>query len=582
MWTIEQLKYLKETEDRVEFKKGEGGNIAYSGGDRVEPKKRRRCILGYVTALCNEGGGSLVIGMTDGYPHQVIGTRQAEGAIGKLEADIYRDVQIRTTIYELFEDDKRVLVIDVPNRPYGQVFKFEDVALMRVGEELLPMSDEVYLKIIQEQEPDFSAQICKGITIDDIDDKAVEILKQKYAKKQNNPSFLTLSKQQVLIDLDLMVNDKLTNASLILLGKEEVLKKTLPQAAVMLEFRRTEHQIVFDNRKAYRQPFFIMIDELWRDIDLRNGSFQVKDGPYIFEIPYFNEDVIREAINNAIAHRDYRRESEVVIKQYPQRMTIINSGGFPLGVTQENLLTVPSTPRNRLLADVLSKTGIVERSGQGVDKIYRNTLSEGKDAPDYSKSDKFKVELTLSSVIKDKAFALFIDAAQQSLPEDEKLSVFDIITLEAIRDGANRKDLDGKILESLLEKQIIEKRGRTSGTYYILSKRYYEFADKKVEYFKKTEWDFDQAFNLIASYLSKNEKAKMGDFVNLFGDHLTRKQIRNVVKECLKRDYLTSEGKGFGTYYFLSKTFEKENELISRALSIGIEELQKRGEIKKG
>lgn len=481
MWTIEQLKHLKETEDRVEFKKGEGGNIAYSGGDRVEPKKRRRCILGYVTALCNEGGGSLVIGMTDNYPHKVIGTRQAEGAIGKLEADIYRDVQIRTTIYELFENDKRVLVVDVPPRPYGQVFKFEDVALMRVGEDLLPMADEVYLKIIQEQEPDFSAQICKGFTIDDIDDNAVEILKQKYAKKQNNPSFLTLSKQQVLIDLDLMVNDKLTNASLILLGKENVLKKALPQAAVMLEFRRTEPQITFDNRKAYRQPFFIMIDELWRDIDLRNGSFQVKDGPYIFEIPYFNEDVIREAINNAIAHRDYRRESEIVIKQYPQRMTIVNSGGFPLGVTQDNLLTVPSTPRNRLLADVLSKTGIVERSGQGVDKIYRNTLSEGKDAPDYSKSDKFKVELTLSSVIKDKAFALFIDAAQQTLSEDEKLSVFDIITLEAIRDGANKRDLDDKIIEKLLEKQIIEKRGKTSGIYFILSKRYYEFADKKVE-----------------------------------------------------------------------------------------------------
>lgn len=74
----------------------------------------------------------------------------------------------------------------------------------------------------------------------------------------------------------------------------------------------------------------------------------------------------------------------------------------------------------------------------------------------------------------------------------------------------------------------------------------------------------------------------MGDFVNLFGDHLTRKQIRNVVQECLKRGYLTFEGKGFGTYYFLSKTFKKKNELISRALSIGIEELQKRGEIKKG
>lgn len=80
--TIEQLKLMKESEHKVEFKKGEGGNIAYNGGGRVEPKDRRKCILGYVTALCNEGGGSLVIGMHDKFPHEVIGTKQAEGAIG--------------------------------------------------------------------------------------------------------------------------------------------------------------------------------------------------------------------------------------------------------------------------------------------------------------------------------------------------------------------------------------------------------------------------------------------------------------------------------------------------------------------
>ena len=59
---------------------------------------------------------------------------------------------------QLFEDTthKRVLVIEVPGRPRGKVYKFEDVALMRVGEELKPMDDKTYLSILQEQEPDFS------------------------------------------------------------------------------------------------------------------------------------------------------------------------------------------------------------------------------------------------------------------------------------------------------------------------------------------------------------------------------------------------------------------------------------------
>ena len=162
MFTIEQLKRLKESEDHVEFKKGEGGNIAYNGGSKTTPSERRRCILGYVTALCNEGGGCLVIGMHDKYPHKVIGTKQCEGELGDLEAKIYRDTSIRTTVYERYEEDKRVLVIDVPARPAGRVFKFEDVTLMRVGEELKPMSDEVLLRILQEQEPDFSQQICEA------------------------------------------------------------------------------------------------------------------------------------------------------------------------------------------------------------------------------------------------------------------------------------------------------------------------------------------------------------------------------------------------------------------------------------
>ena len=125
MITIEKLKKFKESEDKVEFKKGEGGNIQYDGGVKTKPSDRRRCILGYVTALCNELGGYLVIGMTDNYPHEVVGTSQNLNSIGELEANIYRDTDIRTEICELFEEDKRVLVIKVPSRPTGKVFKFE-------------------------------------------------------------------------------------------------------------------------------------------------------------------------------------------------------------------------------------------------------------------------------------------------------------------------------------------------------------------------------------------------------------------------------------------------------------------------
>lgn len=582
MWTIEELKYKKESEDKIEFKKGEQGNISYDGASKMKPSDRRKCILGYVIALCNEGGGSLVIGMEDAYPHKVVGTKQNEGSIGQLESDIYRDTEIRPHVYELYENPElkqgRVLVIDVPSRPIGVIFKFEDVPLMRVGEELKPMSDEVYLKIIQEKEPDFSQQICKEATIDDLDEQAIDILRHKYAAKQKNNSFLTLPKEQILSDLDLITKDGVTNAAIILLGKKDILKKIFPQAAVMLEYRNTESQITFDNRTKYDDPFYIMIEKLWHDIDLRNGKFSVAEGPYIFDIPYFNEEVIREALNNAIAHRDYRRNSETVIKQYPQKLIITNAGGFPVGVTIENLLTVPSTPRNRLLADVLSKTGIVERSGQGIDKIFKNTLSEGKQKPDYSRSDNFHVELALSATITNRAFALFIDSEQQRLPEEQKLSVFEIMALSAILNEKGN-DVSKDIIQSLLDRGLIEKRGKTRGTYYILSRNYYEIAGDISEYAKKTGWNTAQAASVIIPHLAEFKKAKMKDFADLLSGHLTRRQVRVLVDQLVEEDVLVKTGSGSGTYYLISDSYVKNTAIAAKALGIGLEVLKNRGEI---
>uniref|UniRef100_UPI0040491276 ATP-binding protein n=1 Tax=Flavobacterium sp. TaxID=239 RepID=UPI0040491276 len=575
MITIEKLKKLKESEDKVEFKKGEGGNISYNGGSKANPSERRRCILGYVVALCNEEGGYLVFGMTDDYPHKVVGTNQNIGTIGELESNIYRDTEIRPVIYELYENEKRVLVIEVPSRPAGKVFKFEDVALMRVGEELKPMSDEVYLKIIQEQEPDFSQQFCEDLQISDLDQRAITILKDKYAQKQNNPIFKTLSNEQLLSDLELIKNGKLTNAALILLAKKVVLNEKLPQAAIMVEYRNTENQIPFDNRIAFSEPFFILIDELWNTINLRNGSFPIQDGAYIFNIPFFNEEVIRESINNAITHRDYRKTSEIVIKQFPQRLDIINAGGFPIGVNIDNLLKTPSTPRNRLLADVLQKTGVVERSGQGVDKIFYNTLIEGKAEPDYSKSDYFQVNLKLSAVLEDRAFALFIVAVQDELPETEKLSVLEVITLNMIKKGISKNNLDAEIVAELLQKKLIEKRGKTNAIYYILSKDYYDFTDEKAKYYNLQELDEGEVLSKVMQFLSKEGKAKMKDFVALFDGKLSRKQVRTRVDKLLINKMLKQEGEGSSSVYEVGENYVEEMKVFFQAFEIGMKEIEK-------
>lgn len=578
---IEQLIHLKETENKVEFKEAKGGNFAFNGGNRIDPKERRRCIVGYVIAFANEGGGYLVLGIADKHPHTVVGTTQCKDALGKLVQDVYRETKIRVSATEEFSTDgKRVLVIQIPGRPAGKVYKFEDVGLMRVGEELLPMSDEQYLKIIQEQEPDYSQKICEGLTLSDLDDAAIQKMKLAYSQKQSNPLFLTQSNEQCLSDLNLLVDNKLTYAALILLGKESIIKKHLPQAAIYLEYRNSSTQINFDDRSFYYEPYFITIDKLWETINLRNGKVPVQEGLFIFDIPFFNKEVIREALNNAVAHRDYRRTSEVVIKQSPQSLHIVNPGGFPIGVNLKNLLTVSSTPRNRLLADVLAKTGVVERSGQGVDKIFYQCVAEAKGKPDYSASDDFQVELKLSALVKDKAFALFINQLQKERKEKDKLSVQEIIVLDAIREGVPKDQLDKSIVEKLLSEELIEKIGKTSNQKLRLARSYFAFTNREVDYTNNTPIDDSYVLMKIETYLAQFGRAKIGKFVDLFSADLTREQVKTIIYGLTASRFLEYEGTGPGREYFLGKAAKNREKFFERAFQLGIEEMRKRGELK--
>lgn len=572
-WTIDRLRRARESEDKVEFKEARRG-MWYDG--------KTHSVLAYVVAFANEGGGSLVLGMTDRYPHEVVGTEFALDSMGECEARIFHDTGLRPSIYELYEDDgdstKRVVVIDVPKRPAGKIFTYEGKPLMRVGEHLLPMDDLTRKRIEYEIEPDFSRAICEGATIRDLDPQAIAALKEKYARANHNREFLYLRDEQILSDLELVVDKRVTYAAIILLGKASAIKQFLPNATIRMEYRDHESDIEFFRRNMYEDGFFLSLDRVWDDIARNNRFIPVQEGPYIFTIPSYNESVIREAICNAVAHRDYRRNSEIIIKIYPEAFVVINAGGFPAGISLSNIITAPSTPRNRLLSDVLAKTGIVERSGQGVDKIFRTTLSEGKSSPDYSNSSELDVELKISAVIKDKAFALFISSTQDLLPEHEKLSVMDILHLNMILEERG-DDVPRASLRSLMKKKLVESVGRTRATKYFLSKVYYEFAGKREELVKRQiQSDAQTTFRLLLPYLQLSPNAKMRELVSLLGGQMSRKQIRSHIQELCECGKLKSTGQGSATSYSLSDSFIQEQAMLHKAMQVGIEEMRKRGE----
>lgn len=547
--TIAELKQLKESEDKVEFKAAKH-NFSYAGSEHKEQEERRRCFLGYVVAFANEGGGRLILGMTDNEPHDVVGSDFAQGTTGALEDETYNRLGIRVRMEELYENGLRVLVAHIPARPISKMMKFEGVPLMRVGESLRNMSDEEMFAVLSEQEPDFSAKICEGIGITDLDEAAIKKMKESYARKQKNPSFLQLSTEQVLSDLKLLENGKLNYAALILLAKKEVIRTKLPQSKTIWEFRNNEAQIHHDSREVIDEPLFIAIDNIWKLINqpTLNRKYPVQSGAYIFDLYDFNEEVIREAVLNAIAHRDYTITSEVVVKQYPKKVTITNPGGFPKGVTIENILTVSSTPRSRLMTEILEKTGLVERSGQGVDKIFSITLSEGKAEPDYKNSDMFQVSLILRTEIIDKAFHVFISQYQNS-EKEPKLGVEQIITLCKIRNGIFQ-NLKTEIVSQLEKSGLIEKiSGHTNR--YTLSQEYHALVNDGLKIGKRY---LVKEIERILLALQGNA-LKIGDLEDLLKDSLSRNQINYLKMKLLEDNVLKVEGKIKGARYSIADKY---------------------------
>lgn len=549
--TIEQLRHLKESEDNIEFKEAKR-NFPYTGGSHHEQSKRRKCVLGYITALSNEGGGLLVLGMADQLPHQVVGTDFAVGKIGETADDIYSRLQMRVVIEELFEGDKRIVVFRVPSRPVGKLMKFEGVPLMRIGDSLRNMSDEEMFKVLSESEPDFSAMFCAGVSVSDLDEEAIAILKLKYAQKQQNPTFKSLSNLQVLNDLELVTDGKVTYAALILLGKREVIRRYLPQAKIILEYRNNEGQIPFDWREEICEPLFIGIDRAWQLIHSRNSLDHHSVGPYIFDIQVFDELVVREGLLNSVTHRDYRLTSEVVVKQYPRRLVINNPGGFPKGVSVENLLSVSSTPRSRLIADVLLKTGLVERSGQGIDKIFAITLQQGKPMPDYSFSDQFQVSLILDHQVINGKFHQFCQLAAEQIEDDGYLGVYEIMTLVAIRDGLPVRPEYESSLEKLEERGLVMRVGSSKSKRYVLGELYETLTNESTKVGNYTTHEIGVIANL---YKSERDTYRMGAIAAAFGTSYTREQVKFLVEKLVSDGVLVRGGRGNTTSYRLASQF---------------------------
>ena len=500
---------------RVEFKTA-------SGGFHFEE------LVKYCVALANEGGGTIVLGVTDRRPRQVIGTRAFDEP-GRTEAGLFEQLRQRIPIEEYHHDGKRVLLVHVPAHLPGTAWQYKGSFWMRTGDALVPMSNEQLRRIHEETGPDFSAEICPASRLEDLDPAAIDVLRRLWQRKAPEQDITTRPVERLLTDAELLVGGDVTYAALILLGTREALGRHLAQAEIVFEYRSNEAPGPAADRREFRRGFLPVLDEIWQFINLRNDLQHFQQGLFVWDVPTFNERAVREAVLNAVSHRDYRHGGSVFVRQYPRRIEIVSPGGLPSGITPENILWQQS-PRNRRIAEALARCGLVERAGQGFDLIYRECIRQSKRLPDFSRTDAHSVWLTLHGEIGDPEFLRFLEEIGR-----ERLAAFgtdDFLVIDLVHREQPIPDVLRPRVEPLLEQGILERVGRGRGTRLLLSRRFYRHLGKPGVYTRKRGLDRETNKALLLKHIeaSGEDGAPFQDLAQVL-PALPRSTIQRLLRE---------------------------------------------------
>ncbi|WKW11342.1 putative DNA binding domain-containing protein [Pseudogemmatithrix spongiicola] len=478
----------------------------------------------YVAGIANSGGGVIAIGISDARPRRVVGTK-AFPEPGKTVASLQRALAHSVRIDEHALDGQRVLSVTIPARPPGTAIADRGKYWYRVGEELLPMPDAVLRAIHAEVESDFSAEECVGADVSDLDEVAVAEFRQRWARQRPQLRIDGLRPDELLRDAGLLTGDgRLTNAALLLLGSHAALTRFLPQAELVYEYRATEAAGPAQDRKELRQALLLSLEQLWAAVNARNDRQSIQDGLFRQEVATFDEGVVREAILNAVAHRDYRLAPSVFVTQHLRRLEVTSPGGFPNGVTEDTILH-QQVPRNRRLAETLARIGLVERAGQGVNLMFERSAQQGKRAPSFSGSDRHHVKLVLDCMVSNVALLRAIERIGQ-----EDLLSFrteDFIVLDRLSRGESISAELSQRLLPLRERGLVESVGRGRAVRYFLSRRLSNQIGQRGSYTRRRGLDSGAAEALLLTHLRSvgREGVAISELEQVLPGH-SRSQIR--------------------------------------------------------
>lgn len=406
---------------------------------------------------------------------------------------------------------------------------------------------------------DVSAQPVAGCTLADFDPLERERLRQAVQQYGGDRVLLELDDEALEGALGLTVRELdgsrvPTLTGLLLIGREATLQQRV--ATHELAFQVLAQQAVKFN-EFRRFPLLKALDWLETNFRPYNPEQELQVGLFRVPVPLVDMAAFREAVANALIHRDYHRLGSVYVRLEDDALVVSNPGGLVDGVTLANLLVTEPRPRNRALADAMKRIGVVERSGRGVDTIYRGMLKFGRPAPDYGRTDAGNVVLQLPTVPADVAFRrMVVDIERQrnaELPIDSLIALaalreFKRLSAEDLRKYIQRDAASAKrTLEALTEAGLVEAHGNTRGRSYTLSAAVYSAVSDKAAYTRQVGFVPIQHEQMVLSYIRQYGQIKRAEVMELC--RLTEGQAKDLLRRLVVSQKIILQGAGRASAY---------------------------------
>ena len=478
----------------------------------------------YFSAISNEANlhglqyGCLVFGVRN-KDRKIVGTdyRDTQG-LNTLKNEIASNTTSGISflgIYEVYPlvdgEKKRVIMFQIPAAITAVPTGWHNIEYGRDGESLVPLSSEKRERIRRQEKMDWSKQIVPGASLNDLDKQAIQIARKNYKEKMSDAHISEevdqMSDEEFLERRKLVINGNITNAAFLLLGNSDYDYKfqTVPEASWRVYDSK-------DNVKDYlifKIPFITLSNRILEHI--RNLTYRFMPNQmtlFPIETKQYDPWVLRELLNNCIAHSDYTLGGRIYVNEFEDKLIITNPGTFIPGSVEPILKPSYTSPfyRNQLLAESMVMFKMIDSETTGIRRVFTIQREKFFPLPDYELSEYNKVEVCIYGKEINEKFKYL-------LYENENLDLATVYLLDQVQKG---KRISKEAATHLRKYNLVE--GRMPNLF--LAAPLARTPEEKIQYIKNKAFDDQYYRDLIIKYLKQYGRAQKADIRELLWDKL--------------------------------------------------------------